>query len=85
MNYYYAVLTSEQFGTRAGSIFIVKKTHNEMVEGYRCDIDKNGQVVQQKSRIVITKKVARKIFTTPTKDWNSALEESFMQCEANYC
>lgn len=37
------------------------------------------------SLLYLTRKQAKLYFTTPTKDLNSAMEESFMVCEREYC
>ena len=66
---------------RAGSIYHVRKYNDQLI---LCS-PVGGESAKQFGDIKIPTNDARTFFTRPTNDFNDAVEESFMQCEANYC
>lgn len=78
---WYAVLRREFKQIRAGSIYAVKKYDDQQVV---C-VPVEGTSAKQVGQLTLTVDMCRTFFTRPTKDFNDAIEESFMQSEANYC
>ena len=82
---WYSVLRTEMSVAsnviKAGSIYEVKKYNDKLI---LC-IPTEGESAKRAGQFKTTIKEARTIFTRPTRDFNDAVEESFMQCEANYC
>ena len=86
---WYAVLRKElmlqekfagsTFTIPAGTVWVVKK---DDAVGVRAD---NIDEASDYAPLFVTPKEAQMIFTKPTKDLDSAVEESFMVCEAVYC
>lgn len=66
---------------RAGSIFNVKKYTEDTI---LC-IPVEGYSAKEVGEFKLPVRHARAFLTTPTKEFNSAVEEAIMQCEANYC
>ena len=66
---------------RAGSIYHVRKYNDQ----YVLCTPVEGESAKVFGDIKVPTTEARTIFTRPTRDFNDAVEESFMQCEANYC
>lgn len=65
---------------RAGGVYKVSKHLVDGVIGVMA-----VHVDEMEKVMYFTPEEARGIFTTPTRDLNSAMEESFMVCEAVYC
>ena len=78
---WYAVLRREFKDVRAGSIYAVKKYDNHQI----ICIPVEGASAVRTGRLTLTVEMCRTLFTRPTRDFNDAVEESFVQCEANYC
>lgn len=66
---------------RAGSIYQVKKYTKDMI----LFIPQEGQSAKSAGEFKLPMGLARSLFTKPTQQFNDAVEESFMQSEANYC
>lgn len=74
-------ITIQDKTIRAGSIYRVVRHSQDEIHAHPLE----GSSALQCGRLTITPLQARTIFTRPTKDFNDAVEESFMQSEANYC
>ena len=77
---WYAVLNKESMGFKAGSVFSCLSVSKEEVEVNHIGSSKNMIVGW-----TMSKQVAKVAFTRPTRDLDSAMEESFMVCEREYC
>ena len=66
---------------RAGSIYQAKKYTENVILFIPCE----GQSAKLAGRFKLPAAQARVMFTKPTKEFSDAVEESIMQCEANYC
>lgn len=79
---WYAVLNRElNCSIRAGSIYRVVRYSEDQVHA----IPVEGTSAKHFGKLFLTPTEARTIFTRPTKDFNDAVEQSFLQSEANYC
>lgn len=66
---------------RAGSIYQVRRDRKDNIVA----VPMEGASAIKCGKFVLTQGQARDMFTKPTKSFNDAVEESIMQCEANYC
>ena len=66
---------------RAGSIYRVQRYTDEIVLCTPVE----GMSAQKAGPFKISAAKARQVFTRPTQSFSDAVEESIMQCEANYC
>lgn len=85
---WYAVAKQPIAGYQIGSIFQVWKDGIDVVvQKQTIDFDKAGNMrgILIGSPIQISRIYAQRIFTKPTKDFDSVVEESIMQCEAAFC
>lgn len=82
-----AVLRKECYGYKAGAMFAVSKDdHFHMVLARYLDVSQESPIVHPDHKTLsMTSPQAKLIFTKPTKDLTSLLEESIMVCEATYC
>ena len=89
---WYTVAKKETQGFRAGSVF---KTWKDGIEQDTVWVVKQNFSYNPATGLTVginignpmkySKLYARKIFTTPVRNLEDAMEESVMQCEANYC
>ena len=66
---------------RAGSIYQAKKYTENVI----LFLPQEGHSAKLAGRFKLPVSQARVMFTKPTKSFGDAVEESIMQCEANYC
>jgi hypothetical protein len=80
---YFTILKKEQQGVniKAGSIFTAKK-NGELVELSRV-VDFHP--IRTNHSFLLSKEESRKLFTKPSSDLDSVIEEAIMICEAEYC
>jgi len=65
---------------QAGSIYAVRKYANDVLAK-----PVEGMSAKAFGPIELTRAEARRVFTKPTMSFSDAIEQSIMQCEANYC
>jgi hypothetical protein len=82
-----AVLRKECYGYKAGAMFAVSKDdHFHVVVARYLDVSRTPVVVHPDHKTLsMTQPQAKLIFTKPTKDLTSLMEESIMVCESVYC
>lgn len=85
---WYTVLKKEMtvngVTAKAGTIYTAKKVELFINEGWVQFTALDEQVAQLKET-ALPQRMCKDWFTKPTKDLDSAMEESFMVCEAVYC
>lgn len=68
---------------KAGTVMSATKRENDLV---RLDRMKGpDEFVDSSEFIIMTTNECKEYLTKPTKDFDDAIEESFMVCEAAYC
>ena len=88
MNTYYAVAKKKTQGHTAGSIFRVYRDDAVYAIKQKFTnhpITLKTMAVDVGSPIAYSVEMARRTFTSPSKDLDSVIEESIMICEATYC
>lgn len=79
---YFAILTKETIA-KIGSVFVVQKAHDNMVNVYKIDHSTRMPIISSKK--TFSREHARSMFTKPSTDFDDVIEHAIMICEGAYC